>query len=214
MGRKSLHTSASTLAVCRYFVSCSALFDPQRRRTRVFNDLEVMNDRPTHRIQYRATVGERTIELELGPDEVMVDGRTRSFSSARLPAGRISLIIDGRSHSADVHRAENGHYVVHLGGHEFDVSLKTERDLLLERFGLADTATDANQQIRAPMPGLVLSLHVEIGAAVSAGDAIMVLEAMKMENELRAPIAGVVKSVHVATGDAVGKNDLLVEIEA
>lgn len=176
--------------------------------------LNVMNGGPNARRKYRATVGERTIALELGPDEVIIDGQTSTFSSVRLPDGRISLLLGGRSISVDVFPSEDGLYVVHVGGHEFDVALKTERDLLLEQFGLADTATEGRRQVRAPMPGLVLSLHVEIGASVSMGDAIMVLEAMKMENELRAPSAGVVTSVHVARGDAVGKNDLLVEIEA
>ena len=173
-----------------------------------------MNGGTNHRKKYRATVGDRTIDLELGSEEIIVDGETRSFSSAKLPEGRVSLIVDGRSLSADVYPTANGSFVVHVGGREFDVSLKTERDLLLEQFGLADTATQGHQQIRAPMPGLVLSVHVSEGASVKAGDAIMVLEAMKMENELRAPRDGVVKSVHVSTGDAVGKNDLLVEIEA
>ena len=173
-----------------------------------------MNSGTNHRKKYRATVGDRTIDLELGSEDIVVDGETRSFSSAELPAGSVSLIVDGRSLSADVYPTANGSFVVHVGGREFDVSLKTERDLLLEQFGLADNATQGHQQIRAPMPGLVLSVHVAEGASVKAGDAIMVLEAMKMENELRAPGDGVVKSVHVSTGDAVGKNDLLVEIEA
>lgn len=126
----------------------------------------------------------------------------------------MSLIVDGRSLTANVYRGENGRYVVYVGGIEFDVFLKSERDLLLERFGLAETMREGHHQIRAPMPGLVLALQIEEGAAVHAGDALIVLEAMKMENELRAPTAGIVKSVHVAMGDAVGKNDLLVEIEA
>lgn len=162
---------------------------------------------------YRATTGDHTVELEIGRDEIRINGEARSLSSVKLWDGRVSLIVDGRSFSANVYETDAGHYVVYVGGHEFDVFLQTERDLLLERFGLADTALHGHQQIRAPMPGLVLSVHIEEGATVEAGDAIVVLEAMKMENELRAPGGGVVKAVHVAKGDAVGKNDLLVEIE-
>lgn len=173
-----------------------------------------MSEPTHHRKKYRATVGRRTVEIELGRDDVIVDGVQRRYSSERLAAGRLSLIVDGRSLSADVYPGENDRYVVYVGGREFDISLQTERDLLLERFGLAEPAQEGLHQVRAPMPGLVLSLHVEEGAAVKAGDAIAVLEAMKMENELRAPNAGIVKAVHVGKGDAVGKNDLLVEIEA
>lgn len=94
------------------------------------------------------------------------------------------------------------------------MDLQTEKDLLLERFGLAESEKDGHHEIRAPMPGLVLSLHVKEGEPVTEGDAIVVLEAMKMENELRAATGGTIKSVHVTVGDAVGKNDLLVEIES
>lgn len=172
-----------------------------------------MSGTTNHRRKYRATVGERTVEIELGRDDVVIDGEQRSFSSAKLSASRVSMIVDGRSLAADVYPGENGRYVVYVGGREFDISLKTERDLLLERFGLAEHAQEGYYQVRAPMPGLVLSLHVEEGAPVQAGDAVVVLEAMKMENELRAPSSGTVKTVHVTTGDAVGKNELLVEIE-
>ncbi len=172
-----------------------------------------MNGGPHHLTKYRATVGERSITLELGANEAIIDGHSRNISSADLTEGRMSLIVDGRSLSADVYLVEKGRYEVYVDGHEFDVTLQSERDLLLEKFGLADAATEGHRQVRAPMPGLVLSLHVEIGALVNAGDAVMVLEAMKMENELRAPSTGIVKSMHVATGDAVGKNDLLFEIE-
>lgn len=100
-----------------------------------------------------------------------------------------------------------------MAGREFDVHIKDERDLLLERYGLAETAAAGTQAIRAPMPGLVLSVAVEPGQHVSEGTGLAVLEAMKMENELRAEHDGTVKAVHVSPGDAVGKNDLLLELE-
>lgn len=86
--------------------------------------------------------------------------------------------------------------------------------MLLERFGIASAASSGLVEVRAPMPGLVLSLGVEEGQIVATGDGLVVLEAMKMENELRAAAPGTVRSIHVVRGDAVGKNDLLVEIEA
>ena len=172
-----------------------------------------MSDHSNHSKKYRAAIGERTIDLEFGDDDVGVNGERRTLSSVPLAGGGLSLIVDGRSYSADVAPGEDGRYVVYIGGSEFEVVIRSERDLLLERFGLDDASSDGHHQIRAPMPGLVLSLHVEAGAAVEAGDAVVVLEAMKMENELRAPGAGIVKSVLVEKGDAVGKNDLLVEIE-
>ena len=71
----------------------------------------------------------------------------------------------------------------------------------------------ADREIQAPMPGLVLRVLVAPGDAVEAGQGVVVLEAMKMENELTAPAAGTVAAVHAAPGDAVAKNDLLVEVD-
>jgi pyruvate carboxylase subunit B len=92
--------------------------------------------------------------------------------------------------------------------------VQDEHDLLLEEYGLDEAGGAAEREIRAPMPGLVLSVMVEDGQAVSEGDGLVVLEAMKMENELRAPADGVVKTVHVAPQDAVDKDALLIEMEA
>ena len=86
-------------------------------------------------------------------------------------------------------------------------------EYLLERYGMSNGADAAERTVRAPMPGLVVRVLVEKGEAVEAGQDVVVLEAMKMENVLRAPAAGTVGAVHVAAGTAVGKSDLLLEID-
>lgn len=162
---------------------------------------------------FHAEVSGRSIELILNEDHVSIDDQQVPFSHEAMSETRLSLIVDGRSYSAVVIPQPAGGYVVSLAGREFDVQIKDERDLLLERYGLAETAAAGVQAIRAPMPGLVLSVAVEPGQHVSEGTGLAVLEAMKMENELRAEHDGTVKAVHVSPGDAVGKNDLLLELE-
>lgn len=105
-----------------------------------------------------------------------------------------------------------GTYLVTVDGEPFEVEILDERDLLLERFGMKTAVTQTSQRVRAPMPGLVRRVLVERGQHVEAGQGLLVLEAMKMENELRAEIAGQVHSVTASVGVAVGKNELLVEI--
>jgi pyruvate carboxylase subunit B len=100
-----------------------------------------------------------------------------------------------------------------VAGRARTVRVKDEHDLLLERFGLKEAGAGAERTIQAPMPGLVLEVNVEEGDAVEAGDALLVLEAMKMENELQAPVDGTVKAIHVEADDTVDKNALLVELE-
>ena len=163
--------------------------------------------------RYQALIGDRVIDLELGSRSVVLDGRERPYSAERLAGGTISLIIEGRSLEAIVRPSGKDGFVVQLGGHEFEVRVKDERDLLLDRFGMAAIAREGVREIRAPMPGLVLSVAVEEGAGVQPGSSLLVLEAMKMENEIRCDGSGTVKTIHVAPGDAVSKNDLLIEIE-
>lgn len=163
--------------------------------------------------KFQAEIAGRTINLILDGDFVSIDERRAAYSHEALSETRLSLIVDGRSFSVVVLPQEDGSYRVSVAGREFSVHLKDERDLLLERYGLAASAAAGTQAIRAPMPGLVLSIAVEPGEPVRKGMGLAVLEAMKMENELRAEHDGTVKAVHVAPGDAVGKNDLLMEIE-
>ena len=172
------------------------------------------------RRRYRGVVNGRSVELELGSSELTVlpppddaaRPRNLAYSVEEMSEGHLSLIVDGRSIEAVVSRSSAGRYVVHINGRDFDVDLKDEKKLLLEKFGMADISREGIHEVRAPMPGLVLSVSIAAGERVSSGQGLVVLEAMKMENELRAGWDGTVKAVHVAPGDAVGKNDLLLEI--
>ena len=127
--------------------------------------------------------------------------------------GRCSSSSTGRSVPATVERAGDGRLRVTLRGRRVDVRVQDEQALLLERYGLAAADVQAEREVHAPMPGLVLKVLVEAGQTVEAGEGLLVLEAMKMENELRAPTAGVVGAVHVRSGEAVGKGALLLEME-
>jgi biotin carboxyl carrier protein len=164
---------------------------------------------------FQATIGGRTIDLSFtSASEVVVDGRR--VDCTFVPSGQHGaiLLVDGRSVTVAVELASNGIVFVTADGRRMEVHLKDERELLLDRFGLSETKKNGDAELRAPMPGLVLAVEVEPGQSVAAGDGLLVLEAMKMENELRAPADGVVKAIHVSVGDAVGKNDLLIEFDS
>lgn len=155
----------------------------------------------------------RVMDVSVRADQLTCNGRTVPFSYERLDEERMALLIDGKSYVAVVLEESGDRRRIGVGGFTFDVSLKDERALLLERFGLSGGAESDMLKVHAPMPGMVLSVAVEPGQHVEAGTGALVLEAMKMENELRIERGGTVRAVHVAPGDAVGKNDLLLEIE-
>lgn len=145
------------------------------------------------------------------PDGTPLDTR-RTVLASKPTAEIVSIVLDGTPHVVTVER-DGGETKVWVNGQPIEVEVRTEADLLLERFGLDAGDTAADREVKAPMPGLVLRVLVEPGDTVEAGQGVVVLEAMKMENELAAPAAGTVAAVRVSSGDAVGKNDVLVEVD-
>ncbi|PAP78244.1 biotin/lipoyl-containing protein [Rubrivirga marina] len=160
--------------------------------------------------------GETSLSLDRADGALTADGEPLDARLTRLgatgDAETVLLVADGRPRVVTVER-DGGTTRVWVDGAPVEVETRTDADLLLERFGLDAGDTAADREVRAPMPGLVLRVLVEPGAEVEAGQGLVVLEAMKMENELTAPAAGTVAAVHVTASDAVAKNELLVEID-
>ena len=163
--------------------------------------------------QYRALVGDRTFDITVADGHLVVDGEERAYTFEVLREGYVSLIVGGRSVPVSVEPVGDDQLEVTIDGQRTTVRVKDERDLLLDEFGLGEDAA-AGGEVRAPMPGLVLDVLVEEGDEVTVDQGLLVLEAMKMENELKAPSGGIVTAIHAASGDAVNKDALLIEIEA
>ena len=130
----------------------------------------------------------------------------------RLDSTSIHVLNNGVSTVVRFDEAGEKLVRVATGATESTISIRSKKDRLLDRFGMASGPKSGDGIVKAPMPGLVLRLMVEVGESVSSGQGVLVLEAMKMENELKAPVGGVVKALHVVVGEAVGKNTPLVEI--
>ena len=160
----------------------------------------------------QARVGSRSIDIDPTPGAVTVDGEPRDVRIERLDEHTVLLVLDGVPHTVTLVPQDDGTTLATIGGTAIPVEIKSETDLLLERFGMEASDGAADREVRAPMPGLVLRVSVAPGDAVEAGQGVAVLEAMKMENELKAPSAGTVAAVHAAEGDAVAKNALLIEL--
>ena len=161
--------------------------------------------------------GDQALDLDRADGAPTLDGEPADLRRTALrrpaPGVETALVVwDGRPRVVTVERDAAG-VRVWVDGAPVEVAVQTPTDRLLERFGLDAGDAAAEREVRAPMPGLVLRVLAAPGDAVEAGQGLVVLEAMKMENELTAPAAGTVAAVHAAAGDAVGKNDLLVELE-
>lgn len=160
---------------------------------------------------YKALIGDRDFDIVIKDDVILVNGKAADVQFHATSGTSYVLILDGESHDIFVEETSPNHYTLTSRGRPHKVQVKDERDLLLEKYGLASTDQQIEKEVRAPMPGLVLDIKVAEGQVTNSGDSLLVLEAMKMENEIRASTGGTVSRIHVKPGDAVSKNDLLIE---
>ncbi len=163
--------------------------------------------------------GTLKIEIHQEPDGAtyvrMPDGRQmRVDFDLALGEDLFSLLIDSQSHEVHIEPGETiSDCEVTLDGQVYRVKVETERQHRLSALAPRQSAPTGEAQIKAPMPGLVSIVAVEVGQTVEQGQRVAVLEAMKMENELRAPRAGTVKAVNVLPGQTVEQNKVLAIIE-
>lgn len=164
--------------------------------------------------RFQALLNESIYAMRVDGTTIDVNGQTHTFRFDPIDHHRYLLVLDDQQIPVVIEDLPDGDVRVTLDGHRSDIHVKDAKALLLERFGFADSASGAAREVRAPMPGLVLAVAVEPGQTIQVGDRLLVLEAMKMENELCAEAEATVKAIHVAPGDAVGKNEVLIEFEA
>lgn len=161
---------------------------------------------------YDATVEGHTVRMEVrgrdGLYTVLLDGRPLEVDVREAGPHVLSLIVGTRSHEVGIERREGG-YRVAVRGRVFDVALvEAARGAVAPR-----RAEGGPARVQAPMPGKLVRVLVSAGEEVGAGQGLVVMEAMKMENEIRAPRAGRVKEAPVREGQAVETGALLVLLE-
>ncbi|WP_396157127.1 biotin/lipoyl-containing protein [Flavobacterium sp.] len=104
-------------------------------------------------------------------------------------------------------------YTVKVNNNRYEVAISDDLDQLINRMGIERGRTKVVNAIKAPMPGLILEISVEVGQSVKENDPLLILEAMKMENSFLSPRDGIIKSITVEKGQAVDKGQLLIEFE-
>lgn len=165
-------------------------------------------------MKYTVTVGQRAFTVDLTGNRIVLDGRELSAELHVVPGTPLrQLVLPDASTTFAMHRNEGG-WTVLAGGLLLEAAVVDERTRILREMTGADGGPAGDRTVKAPMPGLVLRVEVEAGARVESGTPLLVLEAMKMENELRADGPGVVRAVHVQAGQAVERGVALVDIAA
>jgi biotin carboxyl carrier protein len=162
---------------------------------------------------YKAIVNNKSFEIEPTEAGFLVNGKTIEWDLVKISAGYFHILYNNKSYRAELVKAdrESKTFTFKINGNTYPVMLKDKFDLLLEKMGMNTTGGSKLNVVKAPMPGLIVDLKIQAGDAVKSGDALLILEAMKMENILKSPGEGVVKTVKVKKGDSVEKGQVLVE---
>ena len=164
--------------------------------------------------RHRFLVGEdeRSVEVDQTPDGVTVtldegDAMSLDVLEVQVP-GTVSFFIDGRQQRAYVARRGGG-YEVTIGERRFVIETAGGG----RRRGAVGGAEDVPGQITAPLAGVVVEMRVAVGDEIEAGTTVLVLEAMKMQNEVQIPHDGTITAVHAEAGQNVDKGALLIEYD-
>ncbi len=165
-------------------------------------------------MKYFVTVGDKDVEVEVDGDQVTVGGKRYTASLDPIADTPMrQLLVDGRPVELAVGAAGREHWHLTLHGEHWETEVVDERTRHIRSLVKDAGERQKVSVLRAPMPGLVVRVSAAPGQQVAAGASLVVLEAMKMENELRAPAATTVRSVLVEPGQAVEKGQTLIELE-
>ena len=163
------------------------------------------------KVSYR----EQHIELEKN-EGIYVSNETRGIEIIQRDEETLFIVTKDKVHTVrclEINKDEKKITILHEGI-KTQLSLTEPMDELLKSMGLEGALTPKINDLKAPMPGLVLDVVVSAGDTVSKGDTLLILEAMKMENAIKAPADLKIKEIHTTTGSAVDKNQVLITFDS
>jgi biotin carboxyl carrier protein len=166
-------------------------------------------------MKYVVALNGETRTVSLDADGVRYEGNLLPIELGDPEGTPIRVVTIGTEvHRVVVQKREGrGSYTIWVNGHRFDAEALDERTRAIREMSAAVEGPVGPAPVKAPMPGLIVRVNVQVGDEVQAGQGVVVMEAMKMENELRASGAGRVRAIHAEPGTAVEKGMVLVELE-
>ena len=162
---------------------------------------------------YQTTLNDQTFSVQFTPTGPQLNGQFYDWNMVRLTDRTYHIIRNNRSFTAELLSLDSVGKTVRLRINQtiYEISVQDRFDLLLEKMGMSSAATAKVNDLKAPMPGLIVGINVQPGDMVQKGDNLLILEAMKMENLLKAPADATVRGIRVGKGDRVEKGQVLVE---
>lgn len=154
---------------------------------------------------------DKIYDVEVDAKGITLNNELKNISFATVNENHFHVLLNQKSYNVEIVsiNAETKSASMKVNNRIYDCEIKDQFDDLLKSLGLDNLSAKKINDIKAPMPGLVLKVLVNEGQEFKKGDNLLVLEAMKMENILKAPVDGVVKSIKIRPGDKVDKNEVL-----
>jgi biotin carboxyl carrier protein len=151
----------------------------------------------------------RSVELERDADrwKISLDGQPVDAQAVEIDANTLSLLLEGQSYEVRIAPSPDGVLKLQTGLQEFTAEVLDPRAWRGRRHGALEA--EGRQQVVAPMPGKIVRILVQAGEKVEAGQGLLVVEAMKMQNEIRSPKGGIVERLHVKEGQPVNAGEVL-----
>ncbi|MFM8912085.1 MAG: acetyl-CoA carboxylase biotin carboxyl carrier protein subunit [Flammeovirgaceae bacterium] len=161
----------------------------------------------------QAIVNDKKFEVQAEGNGVLINQQPLAWDLLKISDRHYHILYENRTYSAELIKSERDTktFTFKINGRLYTVNLKDKFDLMLEKMGIANAGGAKLNNLKAPMPGLIVDLKVKAGDTVKVGDPLLILEAMKMENVLKSPGEGVIKTVKVKKGDSVEKGHILLE---
>lgn len=159
-------------------------------------------------------VSAREFPFKVGGDSGYIfNGKQLNATIETTPDGFSIMTVDGISYPIEIVSSHQNEYELLVNGVGYTFSVETPFSLQRQKMLSAETNESTTIRLKAPMPGKILEVLVKTGDSVKAGDTLLILEAMKMQNAILASTKGIIKKVLVKEGDATSKSDLLIELE-
>ncbi len=151
-------------------------------------------------------------EAEKSPDGLLLNQLPFEADMIQIRENQFHIIHQNKSYEVEVVKADPAGktFTFKINGKILRVAMRNEFDQLLEKMGMGNGSAGQVKDLKAPMPGLILTIAVNEGQAVKKGDPLLILEAMKMENVIKSPADGIVRGIRVKKGDNVEKNQVLI----
>jgi biotin carboxyl carrier protein len=163
----------------------------------------------------KINVNNNCFELEQDKERLILNQEVFDGDIQSLGNNHFHILYQNRSYNAEIVKADyvEKSFTIKINGNTYELSVQDRFDLLLEQLGMGKVSKQKLNDLKAPMPGLILDIVVKEGDKVKKGDNLLILEAMKMENMIKSTGEGTVKQIKVSKGDRVEKNHILIVFE-